>query len=196
MSAFEEREDERAVFRAAETMLCKEKTLLLAIDGRCAAGKTTLAEKLKQRFGCGVLHMDDFFLRPFQRTPARLAEPGGNVDYERFLNEVLCPLSQGREAVFRPWLCHTQRFGDPVRISAGPLVVTEGSYSCHPALRKYYGLRVFLSVSPQEQLRRIEKRNGPEATVVFREKWIPLEELYFSRCGVEEACELRLSNEG
>ena len=33
--------------------------------------------------------MDDFFLRPEQRRPERFAEPGGNVDRERFAAEVL-----------------------------------------------------------------------------------------------------------
>ena len=38
--------------------------------------------------------MDDFFLRPEQRTKMRLAEIGGNVDYERFYREVLIPLKK------------------------------------------------------------------------------------------------------
>ena len=32
--------------------------------------------------------MDDYFLQPYQRTEERLAEPGGNVDYERFKEEI------------------------------------------------------------------------------------------------------------
>ena len=69
--------------------------LLIAVDGRCASGKTTLAATLEEETGCNVVHMDDFFLRPEQRTPQRLAEPGGNVDYERFRQEVILPLSRG-----------------------------------------------------------------------------------------------------
>jgi hypothetical protein len=37
--------------------------------------------------------MDDFFLRIEQRTPERMTEVGGNVDYERFLETVLFPVS-------------------------------------------------------------------------------------------------------
>ena len=63
--------------------------LLVAIDGRCASGKSTLAEELKKDLGCAVFHMDDFFL-PFERkTAQRLAQPGGNVDWERFREEVI-----------------------------------------------------------------------------------------------------------
>ena len=35
---------------------------VIAIDGRCASGKTTLARELAERLGAGVIHMDDFFL--------------------------------------------------------------------------------------------------------------------------------------
>ena len=47
--------------------------MMIAIDGRCAAGKTTLADRLKEEFDCSVIHMDHFFLQPKQRTKQRLA---------------------------------------------------------------------------------------------------------------------------
>ena len=37
---------------------------IIAIDGRCAAGKTTLAARLAKELGGDVIHMDDFFLPP------------------------------------------------------------------------------------------------------------------------------------
>ena len=67
--------------------------LIAAIDGRCASGKTTAAELLQKQFGWTVVHADDFFLRPEQRTPERYAEPGGNLDRERLREEVLLPPS-------------------------------------------------------------------------------------------------------
>ena len=54
--------------------------VVVAIDGRCGSGKTTLAAALQKEFSCAVFHMDDFFLRPEQRTEERLAQPGGNAD--------------------------------------------------------------------------------------------------------------------
>lgn len=169
---------------------------LVAIDGRCAAGKTTLAQALQRETGWALVHMDHFFLRPDQRTEARLAEPGGNVDRERFLEEVLLPLQAGRDVVYRPYDCHSQSFSAPVRIEAGPAVIVEGSYSCHPAFWDAYHLRVFLHVPPQKQLARIEGRNGPQALAVFRDKWIPLEERYFAAFQVMERCGLCFELEG
>ena len=67
--------------------------LVIAIDGKCATGKTTLAARLASGLDADVIHMDDFFLPPAKRTQQRLSEPGGNVDYERFMEEVLLQLS-------------------------------------------------------------------------------------------------------
>lgn len=162
----------------------------IAIDGRCASGKTTLAAALQRELDAVLFHMDDFFLRPEQRTPERLATPGGNVDHERFLAEVLLPIRDGNTALeYRPYDCHAAQLTDPIRAEITPIVIVEGSYSCHPALRAYYDLRLFLTVEPEEQLRRIEARGGPGVLPAFRERWIPLEERYFEACAVQEACQ-------
>ena len=48
------------------------KRTVLAIDGPCGSGKTTLAALLARLYDCPVFHADDFFLRPEQRTPCLL----------------------------------------------------------------------------------------------------------------------------
>ena len=73
----------------------KKDHLLIAVDGRCGSGKSTLGAYLQQKMHGNLLHMDDFYLRPEQWTPKRQEEPGGNVDRERFLEEVLLPLHKG-----------------------------------------------------------------------------------------------------
>ena len=55
---------------------------IIAIDGRCAGGKTTLAHAaeellLARGIPCRTLHTDDFFLRPEQRTEQRMKTAGG-----------------------------------------------------------------------------------------------------------------------
>lgn len=178
------------VLSAIEALLPGKERVLVAIDGRCAAGKTTLAGTLGRRLGCTVVHMDDFFLRPAQRTAQRLQEPGGNIDHERFLEEVLLPLRQGRAFSYRPYDCHSQRFRPPVQVGPARIAIVEGSYSCHPALWPHYDLRVFLTVDAEEQLRRIEGRG--DQVPVFRDRWIRLEERYFEHHQIQKRCDLRL----
>lgn len=164
-------------------------TVLVAIEGRCASGKSTLAAQLGEHYVCPVIHMDDFFLRPEQRTPARYATPGENIDHERFLEEILLPLRRGRAVSYRPYDCRSQQLTAAVSLPASPIYIVEGSYSCHPALRRHYDLRLFLTVDPEEQLRRIAVRNGADHAREFQDRWIPLEEAYLAACGTEACCD-------
>ena len=177
---------------AIKSLQGKKTPLLVAIDGRCAAGKTLLASELQNRLGCNVFHMDDFFLPPALRTSQRLAEPGGNVDYERFYKEVIIPVTTGREFSYRPYYCKIQRQTEPVHVTPNYINIAEGSYSCHPALWDSYDLRIFLDVDPDKQLRRIKERNGERQLEIFAQRWIPLEEKYFSELNIKQRCDLSL----
>ena len=165
----------------------------VAIDGPCASGKSTLGEELAQIYSCPLIHMDDFFLRPEQRTEERLAQPGGNVDYERFLQEVLLPLTQQEAACYRPWRCRLGAFDASVTVLPCPLVVVEGSYSLRPDLRDHYQLRVWVEAPMEERLERLAQRGGPGCLERFRTMWIPLENRYFDACRVKECCQLSIS---
>ncbi len=184
----------REVITKVEDLLNKKNPILVAVEGRCASGKTTLASVLQDLAGWSVFHMDDFFLQPWQRTELRLQTAGGNVDYERFLAEILEPLKKGEtEIVYRPYQCRNQKLAEPVYIKAKQVCLMEGSYSCHPALWDFYDLRIFLTVSPQEQKRRILARNGEDGYVPFAKQWIPLEEQYFKAYQIEERCDIHFT---
>ncbi|MBQ6508809.1 MAG: hypothetical protein IJI07_04975 [Flexilinea sp.] len=163
---------------------------ILAIDGRCASGKTTLGNQLAAEWNASLFHMDDFYLQPHQRTEERLAEPGGNVDRERFLEEVLLPLREGKPVSYRRFDCGTFTFEPARLIETAEIAIVEGSYALHPQLRDLYDLRIFMDIDPEEQMRRILKRNGPEVAERFRTRWIPLEEAYFEGCSVRKAADL------
>ena len=173
-----------------DALLSTRERLLVAIDGRCASGKTTLSAALSHMLQAPVIHMDHFFLRPHMRTPERLRLPGGNVDKERFLEEVVPALQQGKDVSYAPFDCHSGGFKAPIHIPAAPIILVEGTYACSPELWDCYDLRIFLTVDPQVQLQRIEKRNGTAAVEAFRHRWIPLEEAYFQAFDIQERCQL------
>lgn len=170
--------------------------IIAAIDGRCASGKTTVAEEIKKLCDCNVIHMDHFFLKPEQRSEKRLSEPGGNVDYERVFKEVLIPLEKGESFSYCPYDCHKQRMGEIIHIDLKRINIIEGSYSCHPFLDRFYALKVFMTVDKEEQALRIKNRNGESGYVNFKEKWIPLEEKYFSAFNVERGCDICFDTTG
>ena len=181
-----------SVLSYIERLSPEKERIMIAIDGRCASGKTTLAGMLKSRLDCNVFHMDDFFLRPEQRSEERLNKPGENVDHERFLSEVLIPLSRGEGFSYRPYDCKTRSLLSPIIVEPKRISVVEGAYACHPSLAEYYDLRIFSDVPPDEQIKRIIARNGKEGAERFASLWIPLEEKYFDAYNVAEKCHVIL----
>ena len=178
----------REAVSLVENLLHNEKgTIIIAIDGRCGSGKTTLGALLHEQFGGNIFHMDDFFLRPEQRTPGRLSEVGGNVDYERFREEVLLPVLSGKEAIFKRFDCTTFSLEDKAcQVSPQRLNIIEGSYSLHPYFGDVYDLRLFVTVDAAAQIERIRNRNGEEKLKRFINEWIPKEEAYFQAFKIDK----------
>ena len=180
------------LFSKIDTAL-KGGKVLLAVDGRCASGKTTLAEILKEVYDLNVFHMDDFFLRPEQRTKERFLEIGGNIDHERFKCEVLEPLKKGGDFAYQKFDCSKMELLPPTEARERGLNLIEGVYSMHPELLPYYDLTVLLDVSPSEQRERILRRNPKMADRFFSE-FIPLEEKYFLAHKLRDKCDIYIEN--
>ena len=162
----------------------------IAIEGGSASGKTTLSNILKKIYDCTIFHMDDFFLRPEQRTKERYNEIGGNIDRERFLSEVLIPLSSNDVVTYRKFDCSTMSLTEEINVIPQKLCIIEGAYSMHPELQKYYDLSVFLIISPIFQKERILKRNTLDFANCFYDEWIPLEERYFTQMNIKSKCDI------
>lgn len=170
--------------------LSYKESVVVAIEGGSASGKTTLSGILKQVYDCNVFHMDDFFLRPEQRTKERLAEIGGNVDRERFYEEVLCPLFKNEKVNYRPFDCTSQTIGESVTVMPKRINIIEGVYSTHPAFSRYFDMAVFLDIDPECQKERVLCRNGEKLAKRFFDEWIPLENKYFSETDIKTRSDL------
>ena len=152
---------------------------IVAIDGPCASGKTTLAARLASVLNARIVHTDDYVVPHRKKTPDRLAVPGGNCDAERLLQEVLVPFSAGRECCVRPYDCHADKLLPGKTLSPGGILILEGSYSLLPAFRELIKAEVFVSAPLEVRLRRLAERESPESLERFKSRWIPLEENYF-----------------
>lgn len=180
------------LFHKIEELLSRQEMVILAIDGNSSAGKSTLGKLLKEKYDGEIIAMDHFFLQLHQRIEARFQEPGGNIDYERFSEEVLEKLKKHTPFFYRPFLCGTFQFGEPILVGKKHLYIIEGAYSTHPIFGKYYDLSLFLSISETEQLERILQRNGATCLEYFVKKWIPMETLYFETYDIKKRCDLNL----
>ena len=172
-----------------DELLTRKNMVIVAIDGKYTSGKTTLASKLAEIYDCNVFHMDDFFLRPEQRTPERFAEVGGNVDYERFREEVLLPLKSGKAFSYRPFDCSTFTLAASVTVTPKKLNIIEGTYSRHPYFGNPYDLKILLTVDEETQRQRILERPAFLHKRFF-EEWIPMENRYFRGFDIPDRCDI------
>lgn len=165
---------------------------VIAIDGRAASGKTTMASSLSKILEAPVISMDDFFLPMELRTKERFCEAGGNIHYERFRAEVLPYIQVEQAFSYRRFDCNRMNYSEePRKIEGGRWRIVEGSYSLHPSFGQYADITVFSQVDEEEQARRILRRDGEKFAQIFREKWIPLEEKYFTTYQIEQTAHIR-----
>ena len=170
--------------------------VIIAVDGRCASGKSTFAAGLAEELDANLFHMDDFFLQPYQRTKERYSTPGENADHERFLEEVLLPLEKGQPFQYAPFDCTRMCISEEkIEVFPKKYNIIEGSYSFHKDLADHYDLKIFLTADRDVQLARIRRRN-PDKVDAFIEKWIPLEEMYFSSLNVMEKADVIIDTSG
>lgn len=174
----------------SQTGQCKP--YLVAIDGPCASGKTVLAQELiKQleniyRLRVSLIEMDHFFLLPALRTEARFEEPGGNIHYERFQEEVIRPLEVRKLPVYRVFDCSVMDYVNNVTIKDSDVIIVEGVYSHHPLWQNSIDLRIFCQAELDERLLRIADRDGQDKLKRFINEWIPMEDKYFNTFRINE----------
>ena len=109
--------------------------VLVALDGRCGSGKTTLAAQLARQFPQSItVHTDDFYLPPASRVANWEQIPCANMDLERLRAQVLTPARTGQAVPYRAYSCRAGAYLPEQCFAPQPLVIVEGSYSCHPTL--------------------------------------------------------------
>lgn len=165
----------------------KRPSAVIAIDGRCCAGKSSFAlwlASLLPKDACNIFKIDDFFA-PRPRSSARKAgcslngKIGGNIDIKRFQKEVLKPLCARKAVLYKPYSCRSGKFGAMQKIEYRKINIIEGSYSMLETFLPNYDLRIFMTTTPAKQRRRLAKRESKEKIKQFEKLWIPLEEKYF-----------------
>lgn len=163
---------------------------IVAIDGRAAAGKSTLADILKNKLNASVVHMDDFFLPLELRTEERYCTAGGNIHYERFNIEVATNLKSNVIFKYQTFNCKKMKLASWHNVQNKEVVIVEGAYSTHPKINIHYNLKIFLDIDKRQQQMRILNRNGNEMLKQFVDKWIPLEEAYFKEYKISSNCDI------
>lgn len=175
----------------------KYETLTVGIDGGGAAGKSTLAEKLRilgERVD--VVHMDDFY-RPSWEIP--LVTPdmiGGNFDWEKMYRQVLGPLTRDEPGRYQPYDWRIDNFLDWVNVPVGGIVLIEGCYSIRAELAPLYDLRIWVDSPRDFRFQRGVARDGEISRELWANVWLPAEDVYFAVQHPEQSADIILSGTG
>jgi len=159
--------------------------LKIAIDGRCAAGKSVLADELGARIrsqGFQVLRPSvDGFHHPRERRYRRgeYSAQGYYEDaynYEAVVENLLKPLS----GPLFPTLCREVDFdyrsdmpvtAPPVRIGAEAILLFEGLFLFRRELDPYWDFRILLDVDPETSLSRAFVRDTDSPADLIQRKY-------------------------
>ena len=178
---------DREILRDALRKIRGLRRPLVTVDGPCASGKTTFASYLAGILDAAVVHTDDYVVPHSMKTKERLALPGGNCDAERLMREVVTPWRGGLPVLVSRYDCHADRLLPPEALPDCGVLVLEGSYCNLPEIREAADVRFFLDTAPEIRKSRLRERESPESLRMFNERWIPLENAYFSAFGLPDA---------
>lgn len=187
------------VARLAELIVAVERPhpVRVAIDGRSAAGKTTLADELAEpiaQHGRPVIRtsIDDFH-RPAAERYRRGRYSAESFyfdafDYPAVRERLLLPLGPGGNRRYRP--AFFDAFNDrpieepPREAPSDAVVLVDGIFLLRPELNDLWDFRVFVDVPPEESMRRGVLRDRAwmgseeEARKRYLERYLPGEQVY------------------
>ena len=183
------------VTRITELTVGRSKPLIVALDGRSAAGKSTLAARVAPMVEAKIIDGDDFYSGGTAAEWDAMTAPekvDHCIDWRR-QRPVLEVLSRGEAAAWfsYDWAADDGRLAsqsttcEPARV-----VVLEGVYSARPELADLTDLRVLYDAPAEMRRERLVLREGEDYRVEWNARWDEAEKWYFGVVMPREAFDL------
>lgn len=180
---------ETLVERAQRLLAARPPRIVVALDGRIGAGKSTIAAAIAKRTDACVITGDDFYAYRITyaewatRTAAERARDV--IDWRYLRTSALEPLRAGDPA---SWLTYGEMLPDgsfrtkpgAVQRKPAPLILLEGAYMTQPALGDLIDLTVLIDTPTPLRLERIGKRDSAEFLADWHPRWDEAESYYFT----------------
>ena len=157
-----------------------DRPLIVALDGRSAAGKTMLAAALGERLDAGVIEGDDFYaggVAVRAEPPAAMVAACTDWQHQRL---VLDLLRSGREASWNAfdWEAFDGRVCTELTVmSPKPIIILEGVYAARPELADLIDIAIM--VRADEGVRESRLLARQEHTGPWEKQWHAAEDYYF-----------------
>ena len=144
-----------------------DKKVLIALEGRCASGKTTISKLIKD---VTLIHIDDFF---DEKKEDRL-------NYKELINLLnrIKYAKVGEIIEYNAFSCRDWKYYKK-EITVNNVILFEGVYSYSEEIRDYFDKVIFSVISKDEQLYRLNKRENEYYLQKYLNEWIPREEEYY-----------------
>ena len=117
-----------------------------------------------------------------------MSEGGGNLDYERFMEEVVKPIKNENSFVYSKYNCQTKEMIKEYMNMESKVIVIEGAYSLRPEFQAIYDLKVLMLIDSGLQKKRINQRNE-KMYDKFINEWIPKENSYLKHFEIQTNCD-------
>lgn len=163
--------------------------LVVAIDGRSGAGKSSIAAEVAAALDVAIIPTDDFYAAHVSnaewdaRTPAQRAADG--IDWRRLRANAIEPLMAGRTAAWYPFEFEAKRPDGTFPLATSvvtrdpaAVILLDGAYSARPELADLIDLSVLVDVSPAERRRRLVERDGKAYMDGWQARWGVAEDYY------------------
>ncbi|ASN21776.1 aminodeoxychorismate synthase component I [Arthrobacter sp. YN] len=161
--------------------------VIIAVDGRSGAGKTTLAvelaARLRQHHKVSLFHLEDIY-------------PGWNglmPGIERYVGTVLTPLSSGQAAEWTSWDWERHYDGGLNVTLPAEIVIVEGVGAAADAARPMLDAVVWVEAPGDDRRRRALARDG-STYEPYWDSWAAQEDEWLSTDQVIGAADVRVQN--
>jgi uridine kinase len=126
--------------------------VIVGIDGRSGAGKSTFARALAaaSKVPTEVVEGDEFFLGT-----------GLGFDWARLQRQVLRPARSGEATIrYQRYAWDEQRLGDWSSVTCPEWLIVEGVYMFRPELREQFDLKIWIEAGVEVRRERISARHA------------------------------------
>jgi len=177
----------------------KKGPILVVIDGRSGAGKSTFTKKLREKAGGVIVVGDDFYSGGSDEewnklTPKEKVDKC--IDWKRLRVEVLEPLLSGKPTSWHPFNFKMGKGLSDEVLTAKPsnTILLDGAYSSRPELSDLIDLSILVKTEDDSRRAILIKREGVAFMNNWHSVWDVAEDYYFSQIRPEKSFDFIIQN--